>query len=294
MHRFIKEHHHNEEEYIFPKIAERATIPDKMSDDHEAIESTVQQIDELVESLEFDRIAMQSSDHGSVKGMLSPTCPRVRTSKDTCTNLALGATLAELRAAILTLIDSMNPHLLNEEKSALPAMTANFTPTEMKPVFDKMIGHMEWFGLPHFYRQHKVLVDGHPQWDRAAIRRHATGVLGMSPLVFDFIIFPTFKRYDTKFGWAIMELKDPSQRAWCEGQRRSRATWFRRTRKAFSAVSGRPGTFSGKVVAAEGGGVFATRRPQSAVRNSARGVEVLQRTSFTRHLKRQTTSKHSL
>lgn len=279
MHGFIDEHHHNEEEHIFPAIAERATIPDKMSDDHEVIESTVKHIDDLVKSLKFDRVAMHASSN-SVKGMLSPTSVNVRSSKDRCTNLELCATLNALRVAIVELIQSMNPHLLEEEKAALPAMTSNFTPAEMKPVFDKMIGQMEWFALPHFYRQHKVKdAAGHPVWDRAAIRQHATGVLGMPGFVFDFIIFPTFKRYDSEYGWFIEELKEPSQRAWCEGQRRSRATWFRRTRKVFSAASGRTGTFSGKAAAAEGEGEgsFVLKRSQSEIKDSARGVEALRR-----------------
>jgi len=276
MHGFIEEHHHNEEEHIFPKIAERATIPDKMSDDHEVIESTVKRIDELVKSLQFDRTAIHSDTH-SVKAMLSPNSINVRYAKDACTNLKLCSTLNALRTAIAELIQSMNPHLLEEEKEALPAMTSNFTPAEMKPIFDKMIGEMEWFALPHFYRQHKILdKEGHPVWDRASIRQHATGVLGMPGFVFDFIIFPSFKRYDSEFGWFIEELKDPSQRAWCEGQRRSRATWFRRTRKAFSAVSGRSGTFSGKAAAVDEG-IVALKRSQSEMKDSRTGAEALRR-----------------
>ena len=88
-------------------------------------------------------------------------------------------------------------------------------------------------------------------WDRAAIRAHATTTLGMPGFVFDFIIFPTFKRYDLEYGWAIEASNDPSQRAHFEARRRSAATWFRTTRKALARVLGRRGVLSGKDVRAE-------------------------------------------
>ena len=128
-----------------------------------------------------------------------------------------------------------------------------------------MIGAMEWWALPHFYRQHKVAqADGTMDWDRAAIREHATGVLGMPGFVFDFIIFPTFKRYDMEYGWAIEEAKNPLHRAHYEGRRRQAATWFRQTRKVLARVTGRHGVLSGKAAA----GVIETK-PAPQPQNSA-------------------------
>lgn len=241
---FIQEHHHNEEEHIFPVIHAKVPLPHKMSDDHEIIEKQVALIDGLVKSLAPDRISVAASS-SSKDFMLSPTSTNVRSTKTV--NFELADTLAKIHEAITTLQESMDPHLAEEEAMALPALHGHFTPAEMKPVFDKMIGAMEWWALPHFYRQHKVThADGTKDWDRAAIREHATHVLGMPGFVFDFIIFPTFKRYDMEYGWAIEEAKDPSQRAHYESRRRQVATWFRHTRKALSRVTGCHGVISGK------------------------------------------------
>lgn len=241
---FIEEHHHNEEEHIFPVIHAKAPLPPKMSDDHEVIEKQVVLIDSLVKSLAPDRISVAASSI-SKDFMLSPTSTKVRSTKTI--NLELADTLAKIHEAIATLQQSMDPHLAEEEEIALPALHRHFTPAEMKPVFDKMIGAMEWWALPHFYRQHKVAqADGTMDWDRAAIREHATQVLGMPGFVFDLIIFPTFKRYDLEYGWAIEEAKNPSQRAHYESRRRQVATWFRQTRKVLSRVTGRHGVISGK------------------------------------------------
>jgi len=243
---FIKEHHHNEEEHIFPAIQKKVMLPDKMSDDHEIIEKQVLHIDSLVKSLpDNDFIGFPGASSRSVKFVLSPTSINKRSASPV--NLALSETLAKLHDAITTLQQSMDPHLKEEEKEALPAMHANFTPDELKPVFDKMIGAMEWWALPHFYRQHKVETsEGFADWDRAAIREHATTVLGMPGVVFDMIIFPTFRRYDLEYGWAIEESKNPLHRAHYQNRRRQVATWFRRSRKMLSWMSGRHGVLSGK------------------------------------------------
>lgn len=242
---FIEEHHHNEEAFIFPMIETKVSLPDKMSDDHEVIENQVQLIDGLVKSLNPDRIS-DAAKAATKDFMLSPTSINVHSTLKV--NVRLAETLSKLYEAIATMQESMDPHLAEEEAMALPAMHSNFTPAEVKPIMDKMVAAMEWWALPHFYRQHKVInpATGAKDWDRAAIREHATATLGMPGFVFDFIIFPTFKKYDLEYGWAIEESKDPSQRAHFEARRRSASTWFRATRKALARVSGRRGVLSGK------------------------------------------------
>lgn len=243
---FIEEHHHNEEAHIFPAIQTKVSLPDKMSDDHEVIEKQVLHIDSLINALpESDIIGQTAAATRTKEFVLSPTSINKRSTKTV--NFALADTLAKLHEAIGTLQQSMDPHLKEEEAFALPAMHSNFTPAELKPVFDKMIGAMEWWALPHFYRQHKIETsEGYAEWDRAAIRAHATTTLGMPGVVFDLIIFPTFRKYDLEYGWAIEESKNPLHRAHYENRRRQAATWFRRTRKALAHVSGRHGVLSGK------------------------------------------------
>ena len=95
----------------------------------------------------------------------------------------------------------MLPHLLEEERVALPLMLARSSPRDYRKVHAKMTRDFAWWELPHFYR-------GFTKEARIA---HATGKgMNIPKFVITYVLAGKFKKYEKQIKWLIDELLDPS------------------------------------------------------------------------------------
>mmetsp|Transcript_13495 Transcript_13495/g.45720 ORF Transcript_13495/g.45720 Transcript_13495/m.45720 type:complete len:263 (+) Transcript_13495:63-851(+) len=114
---FIREHHHLEEDRLFPLVATRAELPLRLADDH----------------AELERLLVVAE-----------------AALGACTEQA---GLPYVEAAVRAVSDHMLPHLREEEADVMPALHAKFGHGEFSKFEGKFAAaDFQWFSLPHLYR----------------------------------------------------------------------------------------------------------------------------------------------
>jgi len=112
----IHHHHDYEETIFFPKLAERVTLPARLTADHKQLLKLMDNATETIKQA----------------------------------NTTAG--IQEARAAVARLGDFMLPHLKEEEDDVMPIMYEEFRPSEWTPLIGEMVKRQEWWELGHFFR----------------------------------------------------------------------------------------------------------------------------------------------